>query len=141
MVDPTKPPILKVDEIDGLIKYWRAQWEEHREGDGIIAARAAHYVDAYQTVRVIHGVRLLPGYENDPAGPPPAQPRGPFNRITPNTGLFSRLPKCQICKRKYRARPVGAFDTFRIDRLTILAVGPFAICEECVKVLDEALRA
>ena len=72
----------------------------------------------------VHGMpmRAWTGAWPEPLKPP----RWPFNRLVGGPCSYPCVPRCQLCKKRCR--------------LTILSVGPWAICEECLKVLDEVLR-
>lgn len=51
-------PKLDTENIDSLIRYWRKKEKEAKTERDIHTA--ACYVDALQTVRVNHGLQLLP---------------------------------------------------------------------------------
>jgi hypothetical protein len=76
---------------------------------------------------------------------PERKPRGPFNRLVGRPPPFFELlpsmyscPRCKLCRRRSGAKIPGEHSAYP-QRAVILSVGPWGICEECLKVLDEEL--
>ena len=49
---------LDVENLDNLIRYWRKERDNAKDEEDKLVARC--YIDAFQTVRVNNGLKLLP---------------------------------------------------------------------------------
>lgn len=54
---------LNIENINNLIRYWRDQKENAMDDENRLIASC--YVDAFQTVRVNHGLSILPKEEKN----------------------------------------------------------------------------
>lgn len=56
--EPMRESELNIENINSLIRFWRQKKKEAVTAEQKIIARC--YIDAYQTVRINHGYKLLP---------------------------------------------------------------------------------